>query len=108
MRARIAVLSTTMPFEHKNEPAATPEVYRRRLWRYFLISFGMLTVSLAIGMAGYKWIVEVKGWDDAFLNASMILTGMGPILDPDLKLTAAGKIFSRRAADKFSSARRRG
>ena len=82
---------STMPFEHKNEPIASTTTYQRRIMRYFWISFSLLVGSLAIGMLGYKYIVGVTGWDDAFLNASMILTGMGPMVSP----TATGaKIFS--------------
>jgi hypothetical protein len=45
-------------------------------------------------MLGYKYIVGVAGWDDAFLNASMILTGMGPVIADPAALTTAAKIFS--------------
>ena len=85
---------STMPFEHKNEPVASPRTYRRRLIRYFWSAFSLLMGSLAMGMLGYKYIVNVTGWDDAFLNASMILTGMGPIIDDKIVMTPAAKIFS--------------
>jgi hypothetical protein len=82
---------STMPFEHKNEPIASTATYQRRIMRYFWISFSLLVGSLAMGMLGYKYIVGAEGWDDAFLNASMILTGMGPIIT---STTTAAKIFS--------------
>ncbi len=41
-------------------------------------------------MAGYAWF-EHLGWLDAFLNAAMILGGMGPV---NLPQTAGGKIFA--------------
>jgi hypothetical protein len=41
--------------------------------------------TLALGMAIYHW-VERRPWPDAFLNAAMLLGGMGPV-DP-LKTTA--------------------
>ncbi len=85
---------STMPFEHKNEPVASQQTYQRRLMRYFWISFSLLLGSLAMGMMGYKYIVHVAGWDDAFLNASMILTGMGPVIDDKIEVKTAGKIFS--------------
>ncbi|MEO8432108.1 MAG: hypothetical protein ABI592_11415 [Acidobacteriota bacterium] len=50
----------------------------------------MIIVSLLMGMLGYRYIGEQK-WPDAFLNASMILSGMGPL--GDLPNTAA-KIFA--------------
>jgi hypothetical protein len=49
-----------------------------------------LAASLLIGMAGYKAFGGLS-WLDSFLNASMILTGMGPVSP---MTTAAGKIFS--------------
>ena len=94
MKKREKTDDSTMPFEHKNEPVASPRTYRRRLLRYFWMAFGLLMGSLAMGMLGYKYIVHVKGWDDAFLNASMILTGMGPIIDEHLDMGPAAKIFS--------------
>lgn len=81
-------------FEHKSEDLATPEVFNKRLWFFFFIALGMITFSLLLGMVGYKYIVGVKGWDDAFYNASMILTGMGPVLDSSITITTTGKIFS--------------
>ena len=43
--------------------------------------------TLALGMAIYHW-VEGLGWPDAFLNAAMLLGGMGPV---DPVRTTAGK-----------------
>ncbi|MEZ4455726.1 MAG: hypothetical protein R2882_04115 [Gemmatimonadales bacterium] len=34
--------------------------------------------SLVLGACGYHWFGELE-WLDAFVNASMILTGMGPL-----------------------------
>lgn len=50
----------------------------------------ILVVSLLIGMIGYRYF-EGYSWTDAYLNASMILSGMGQIAD--LK-TESGKIFA--------------
>jgi hypothetical protein len=47
-------------------------------------------VSLAIGISGYH-VFEHLGVIDAFLNAAMLLGGMGPV---DLPHTDAGKIFA--------------
>jgi len=46
--------------------------------------------ALGIGMAGYHFI-ENMGWVDAFVNAAMILSGMGPVATLQ---TDAGKIFA--------------
>jgi hypothetical protein len=47
----------------------------------------LLLVSLAIGMAIYHWAAGL-GWADSFLNAAMLLGGMGPV---DRLDTALGK-----------------
>ncbi|HTY04189.1 MAG TPA: hypothetical protein VMC81_10715 [Rhodocyclaceae bacterium] len=49
-----------------------------------------LSISLAIGMIGYV-VTEGFGWLDAFLNAAMLLGGMGPVNAPQ---TDAGKLFA--------------
>lgn len=54
------------------------------------LACAIIVVSLVIGMAGYHWLGGF-GWVDAFLNAAMILGGMGPV--GDLKATSA-KIFA--------------
>jgi len=46
--------------------------------------------SLALGASGYHWLVRLE-WLDAFLNASMILTGMGPLAPIT---TPAAKLFA--------------
>lgn len=45
-----------------------------------VIAAGLLTLSLAFGMIGYRYLGEMP-WLDSFLNASMILSGMGPVVD---------------------------
>jgi hypothetical protein len=49
----------------------------RMAW-HFIASTGLLAGSLAIGVLGYHAFAGLS-WLDALLNASMILTGMGPI-----------------------------
>lgn len=80
-------------FEHKNEPLASHATYNNRLLRYMFFALFLLLGSLFIGMLGYKYIVKVDTWADAFLNASMILTGMGPV-SPEKMVTNSAKIFS--------------
>jgi hypothetical protein len=50
----------------------------------------LLALSLVIGMAGYHWLAPM-GWVDAFLNASMLLGGMGPV---DPLSNDAAKLFA--------------
>jgi len=54
------------------------------------LALGLLTVSLAIGMWGYSHF-ERLGWRDAFVNASMLLAGMGPV---KTDLSDSGKVFA--------------
>jgi hypothetical protein len=50
----------------------------------------IVVVALSVGIAGYHFIAGLP-WIDALLNASMILTGMGPV---DTMKTNAAKIFA--------------
>jgi hypothetical protein len=69
---------------------APPQVFRRRLVGTGSVGLVLILVSLAVGMAGYS-ITEHLGFLDAFLNAAMILSGMGPVHNPQ---TVAGKLFA--------------
>ena len=64
-------------------------VFVRRLVRSALLSGALVAVSLGIGGVGYHHLVGL-GWLDATLNASMILTGMGPIAP---LTTVSAKLF---------------
>ncbi len=50
----------------------------------------VLVGSLAVGMWGFRYY-EALPWRDAFLNAAMLLSGMGPV---KTDLTEAGKLFA--------------
>lgn len=58
---------------------ANPE-WRQRFRRSLAIGFGSLGAMLGIGVLGYHYIADQE-WSLALLNASMILSGMGPIGD---------------------------
>ena len=72
------------------EPLLPWPAFRARLWRMLLISMGLIVASLGMGMAGYHFIAQ-QSWPDSFVNAAMILSGMGPV--GELKTTGA-KIFA--------------
>ena len=61
-----------------------------RVARHFGLAVVVVLASLFGGMLGYAQF-ERLGWLDAFLNAAMLLGGMGPIMTPT---TAAGKLFA--------------
>ena len=79
-----------MKFERRTQELASTDVYRRRLAQSVLVGLGMVVISLAIGMVGYAWL-EGLGWVDAFENAAMILSGMGPLHNP---ASTPGKLFA--------------
>ena len=64
--------------------------FLRRLAFHFLLGCAFIAGSLAIGMAGYACL-EGMDWTESFLNASMILSGMGPASPLH---TTAGKWFA--------------
>ena len=78
--------------EHRSEPLASAAAFRGRLLRSAAAAGGIVAFSLAIGVAGYHWIVGVPDWYDCLLSASMILGGMGPI--GPAPGTPAGKVFA--------------
>jgi hypothetical protein len=55
-----------------------------------LLAATLLGISLAIGMVGYHWLAPM-GWTDAFLNAAMLLGGMGPV---DQLTNDSAKLFA--------------
>jgi len=67
-----------MPFEHHRQPLASRRHFARRLLKFAGYSCAFLSFSLLLGVAGYHGFCGL-GWVDALLNASMILTGMGPV-----------------------------
>lgn len=77
-------------FEHHHEKLLPRRLFIRRLIKYALISLGIVAVSLVFGMIGYHTL-EGYGWVDSFLNAAMLMGGMGPV---GTLHTDAGKIFA--------------
>lgn len=77
-------------FEHRTQPVLPRAQFFLRLARTGSIALGLIGVSLLIGMIGYH-ALEQLGWLDAFLNASMLLGGMGPVDPPK---TSGGKLFA--------------
>jgi hypothetical protein len=71
-------------------PLASPETFRRRILTNGTVGVALIAISLAIGIAGYE-LLEDLDFVDAFVNASMIISGMGPLHSP---ATTAGKVFA--------------
>jgi hypothetical protein len=78
-------------FDYKEAPLASPMQFAGRLLGNLLFALIIVAIALGGGMAGYYYLVGGMTWIDAFLNAAMILGGMGPV-DPVTNDT--GKIFA--------------
>jgi hypothetical protein len=76
--------------ERTSEPILPWPRFVRRLCLSLGLGAGLIAASLGVGMVGYRSF-EGLSWLDAFLNAAMLLSGMGPLAQPQ---TAAGKLFA--------------
>lgn len=77
-------------YESKNKPPLPRGHFAQRLVWHLFFAIALLTASLGVGIWGYEHF-EQLGVVDAFLNAAMLLGGMGPVNPP---LTSAGKLFA--------------
>jgi hypothetical protein len=77
-------------FERHHEPVIAHSLFLRRLVNTAAVALAVLLCSLTIGILGYHFIVGL-GWVEAFENAAMILSGMGPV---DEVPNQAGRIFA--------------
>ena len=65
-------------FEHRRQPLLPRHLFFRRLARHGCLGLAIVAGALGIGILGYHFS-EGLGWLDSLLNASMILSGMGPV-----------------------------
>lgn len=77
-------------FEGHHEQILPLRLFLRRMAVCILIATALITIALGIGVCGYHFLARLP-WVDALLNASMILTGMGPV---DVLHSNAAKIFA--------------
>ena len=77
-------------YETKKQHPLARAKFVRRLLTHFLGAIIVLGVSLLFGILGYMFFEKLT-WIDAFLNAAMLLGGMGPVNPPQ---TEAGKLFA--------------
>lgn len=78
-------------YEPHHTPPISTALFVWRLLRHGLAAAALIAVSLVVGMLGYT-VCEKMEPVDAFLNASMILGGMGPVKAENLSY--AGKVFA--------------
>lgn len=77
-------------YEHRTHRLLAWRDFLRRAARHFLWGVLILTCAVGLGTLGYHALGQLE-WIDAFLNASMILGGMGPV---DRMETTAAKVFA--------------
>ena len=77
-------------FEHRHEGLLPRSQFMRRQLRFTLAATGLIGGSLGLGMLGYHFL-EGLSWIDAFLNAAMLMGGMGPLAP---LTTDGGKLFA--------------
>jgi hypothetical protein len=77
-------------YESRAEPLLPRARFIARLLRHAALAAAVVAGSLAMGMAGYVYF-ESLTWLDAFVDASMLLGGMGPVHAPE---TTGGKLFA--------------
>jgi hypothetical protein len=81
-------------YERKTQRLATRKTYYKRLWKNALYGTLFLAACLLMGVIGYKLTVPGFDWYDSLLNAAMILSGMGPMIDPHITLSNTAKVFA--------------
>ena len=84
------LLPTFDGFERKHEKLAPVSVFAKRMAASVAISGVLIFIALLIGVTGYHWIAGFS-WVDSLLEASMILSGMGPV---NQLTTSGSKIFA--------------
>jgi hypothetical protein len=77
-------------YERYDQPVLSRRAFVARVLRHAALAAVLLLGSLAIGVLGYMSLAHL-GFIDAFLNAAMILGGMGPV---DALPTDAAKVFA--------------
>lgn len=77
-------------FERRHQPLLSHKSFLRRFAKYICLGLGMIAIALGMGMMGYHFYENLP-WLDAYLNAAMILSGMGPVNNP---ISWQGKLFA--------------
>jgi len=74
----------------EQQPLTSRAKFHIHLIRNLIFGFFLILMALYVGMLGYHFF-EKMSWVDAFVNAAMILSGMGPVTT---LATSGGKIFA--------------
>lgn len=87
----ITTLVTPERLERRHEPVAPRRRFLRRVSRAFVVAGIIIALSLVAGMMGFAFFERMDAVD-AFVNAAMLLSGMGPMKTEGL--STGGKIFA--------------
>jgi hypothetical protein len=77
-------------YERKHQKLLALHRFAGRLAVSFALAAAIVLFALGVGVFGYHGYANLS-WLDALLNASMILTGMGPVAPMN---TPAAKLFA--------------
>ena len=77
-------------YERRTHQLLAWQAFLRRVGRHVVWACLIVSVALGVGVIGYHTVGRLS-WVDAFLNASMILGGMGPV---DRMDTSIAKMFA--------------
>lgn len=77
-------------YESRHQRPIPRKLFLRRMVLHVAAASGVVLASLAVGMIGYGYF-EHLAWRDSFLNAAMLLGGMGPVNAPT---SPGGKLFA--------------
>ncbi|HKE82166.1 MAG TPA: hypothetical protein VKB50_00360 [Vicinamibacterales bacterium] len=83
-------MAAAHPYERRHRPLLPRRKFLKRAALHVALAAVIVVIAVTIGTVGYAWLGGLP-WLDAFLNASMILGGMGPV---DRMETAPAKLFS--------------
>jgi hypothetical protein len=77
-------------YESKTEPLLSRGRFAHRMLGHAAVAAAIIAGALVLGICGYHWSEGIS-WIDSLLEASMILSGMGPVHEPQ---HTAGKLFA--------------
>jgi hypothetical protein len=76
--------------EHKKQKVVSIDKFLKRVFKYFYLTSFLVFFSLSLGIIGYSYFAKLD-LIDSFHMSSMILTGMGPVVEMK---TQEAKLFS--------------
>jgi hypothetical protein len=77
-------------YEHRKQKLLSWRLFLKRVARHVGVAVVITLFALGAGMFGYRYLARLS-WVDSFLNAAMILGGMGPVNPLE---TDAAKLFA--------------